>query len=189
MAIVGVGIDVVSIPDFAEQVDQPGTVFAATFTGAYLSADSEHWRLLHATLGYAFGGLLVAVSLQGFEDALREIPVLALFMPVVAGMGGNVGTQSSTIVVRGLAVGYVEANALGRLVARRTADLRRTATPVVDTIVDTATIEQATIDERYAHKSIIDVVHRLDRSEAAILDRRRRIADEHATVSARAPAR
>ena len=32
MAIVGVGIDVVSIPDFAEQVDQPGTVFAATFT-------------------------------------------------------------------------------------------------------------------------------------------------------------
>ncbi|HEX5143544.1 MAG TPA: holo-ACP synthase [Mycobacterium sp.] len=32
MAIVGVGIDVVSIADFAEQVDQPGTVFAETFT-------------------------------------------------------------------------------------------------------------------------------------------------------------
>ncbi len=32
MAIVGVGIDRVSRPDFAEQVDQPGTVFAATFT-------------------------------------------------------------------------------------------------------------------------------------------------------------
>ena len=32
MAIVGVGIDLVSIPDFAEQVDQPGTVFAETFT-------------------------------------------------------------------------------------------------------------------------------------------------------------
>ena len=28
MAVVGVGIDLVSIPDFAEQVDQPGTVFA-----------------------------------------------------------------------------------------------------------------------------------------------------------------
>ena len=34
MAIVGVGIDVVSIPEFAEQVDQPGTVFAETFTPA-----------------------------------------------------------------------------------------------------------------------------------------------------------
>ena len=32
MAIVGLGIDLVSIPDFAEQVDQPGTVFAETFT-------------------------------------------------------------------------------------------------------------------------------------------------------------
>ena len=32
MAIVGVGIDLVFIPDFAEQVDQPGTVFAETFT-------------------------------------------------------------------------------------------------------------------------------------------------------------
>ena len=32
MAIVGVGIDVVSIPEFAEQVDRPGTVFAETFT-------------------------------------------------------------------------------------------------------------------------------------------------------------
>jgi len=32
VAIVGVGIDLVFIPDFAEQVDRPGTVFAETFT-------------------------------------------------------------------------------------------------------------------------------------------------------------
>lgn len=32
MAIVGVGIDLVSIPDFAEQIDQPGTAYAETFT-------------------------------------------------------------------------------------------------------------------------------------------------------------
>ena len=32
MGIVGVGIDLVSIPDFAEQVDQPGTAFSETFT-------------------------------------------------------------------------------------------------------------------------------------------------------------
>jgi magnesium transporter len=66
----------------------------------------------------AGGGLLVAISLQGFEDALRSVPALALFMPVVAGMGGNVGTQSSTIVVRGIAVGYVEHTRIGRLVLR-----------------------------------------------------------------------
>lgn len=69
----------------------------------------------------AAGGLLVAISLQGFEDALRSVPALALFMPVVAGMGGNVGTQSSTIVVRGIAVGYVEHTRIGRLVLREVA--------------------------------------------------------------------
>ncbi len=32
-------------------------LFALTFVGAYLTADGERWRLLHVTLGYAFGGL------------------------------------------------------------------------------------------------------------------------------------
>lgn len=33
-------------------------LFALSFTGAYLTADSEHWRLMHVTLGYTFAGLL-----------------------------------------------------------------------------------------------------------------------------------
>lgn len=33
-------------------------LFALSFTGAYLTAESEHWRLLHVTLGYTFAGLL-----------------------------------------------------------------------------------------------------------------------------------
>lgn len=33
-------------------------LFALTFAGAYVTAESEHWRLLHVTQGYAFAGLL-----------------------------------------------------------------------------------------------------------------------------------
>ena len=33
-------------------------LFALSFLGAYVTAESEHWRLLHVTLGYTFGGLL-----------------------------------------------------------------------------------------------------------------------------------
>lgn len=40
-------------------------LFALSFTGAYLTAESEHWRLLHVTLGYAFGGLFVFRVLYG----------------------------------------------------------------------------------------------------------------------------
>jgi magnesium transporter len=42
-----------------------------------------------------------------FEEMLESIIALAAFIPVIIGMGGNIGTQSSTIVVRGLATGRV----------------------------------------------------------------------------------
>lgn len=40
-------------------------LFALSFAGAYLTAESEHWRLLHVTLGYSFAGLLVFRLLYG----------------------------------------------------------------------------------------------------------------------------
>ena len=38
-----------------------------------------------------------------FESSLNKLVYLAAFIPIIMGMGGNIGTQSSTIVVRGLA--------------------------------------------------------------------------------------
>ena len=43
-----------------------------------------------------------------FEVQLDRLAALAAFIPIVIGMGGNIGTQSSTIVVRGLATGVVD---------------------------------------------------------------------------------
>src|SRR5215510_3129098 len=40
-----------------------------------------------------------------FEDTIALLPALAIFMPIVAGMGGNAGTQTLTVVVRGIALG------------------------------------------------------------------------------------
>lgn len=40
-------------------------LFALSFAGAYLSADSEHWRALHVTLGYTLAGLLAFRVLYG----------------------------------------------------------------------------------------------------------------------------
>ena len=40
-----------------------------------------------------------------FEGAIDRLPVLAVFMPVVAGMGGNAATQTLTVIVRGIALG------------------------------------------------------------------------------------
>ena len=51
------------------------------------------------------GGLCGALLLGQYQSTLEKIVALAFFMPVVFGMGGNVGSQSSTITVRGLATG------------------------------------------------------------------------------------
>ncbi|MDR1225036.1 MAG: magnesium transporter [Tannerella sp.] len=49
------------------------------------------------------GGLSNSRILGGFENAFAENPKMALFIPLIGGTGGNVGVQSSAIVVQGLA--------------------------------------------------------------------------------------
>ena len=48
---------------------------------------------------------LVAAVVALFEGTIARVTALAVFMPVVAGMGGNAGTQTLTVIVRGIALG------------------------------------------------------------------------------------
>ncbi len=54
-----------------------------------------------------FGGVLVSHVIKNFESTLSQIIALASFSPLIAGMGGNVGAQTATIMVRGLATGEI----------------------------------------------------------------------------------
>jgi magnesium transporter len=69
------------------------------------------WENAKSRLPWLFasliGGLLAAIIIGRFEHILQSVLALAAFIPVVIGMGGNIGTQSSTIVVRGIATGRV----------------------------------------------------------------------------------
>jgi magnesium transporter len=53
------------------------------------------------------GGVGTGLLLQHFQVRLSEALFLLTFVPVIMGMGGNVGTQTSTIAVRGLATGRI----------------------------------------------------------------------------------
>src|SRR5215213_6279215 len=48
---------------------------------------------------------LAASVVALFEGGIKNVPALAIFMPVVAGMGGNAATQTLTVIVRGIALG------------------------------------------------------------------------------------
>jgi len=54
------------------------------------------------------GGVVAASVIGSYEYMLENIIALAAFIPVIIGMGGNIGTQSSTIIVRGMATGRIE---------------------------------------------------------------------------------
>ena len=54
-----------------------------------------------------FGGLFACLILRSFRLALERIVALAFFIPVMMDMAGNVGTQSSTVVVRSLATSNI----------------------------------------------------------------------------------
>jgi magnesium transporter len=117
-------IGVVEVDDVVDVIREEATEDILKMAGAgeelaearsFVGSFRVRWRWLMAA---ALGGTTAALSLSGFDTALARVPALAFFMPVVAGMGGNVGMQSSTIVVRGLAVGFVESDRVRRLVVR-----------------------------------------------------------------------
>ena len=64
-------------------------------------------------LGINLVTAFIAAAVVGlFEHTIEKVAILAVMMPIVAGMGGNAGTQTLTVVVRGLALGIVsESNA------------------------------------------------------------------------------
>jgi magnesium transporter len=60
---------------------------------------------LGVNLVTAFGASGVVALFAGVDSVIDRLPILAALMPIVAGMGGNAGTQTLTVVVRGIALG------------------------------------------------------------------------------------
>lgn len=69
-------------------------------------AKSRFPWLLFLMLSATITGLL----LGHYEDALAVMPILNTFVPMLTGTGGNCGSQSSTLIIRGLAVDEIEFN-------------------------------------------------------------------------------
>ena len=82
------------------------------------SVFTQSWHRGGWLLATLAGGILAAEIIGVYEDTLKTVAVLAGFIPVIMGMGGNVGIQSATLAVRGLALGRVQLGGPGRFMAR-----------------------------------------------------------------------
>ncbi|WP_280771520.1 magnesium transporter [Salipaludibacillus daqingensis] len=65
-----------------------------------------------------FIGLISGTILDSFEDTLEQVVALIFFMPMIAGMTGNTGTQSLAVVVRGLVTNETDRGTILKLVWR-----------------------------------------------------------------------
>jgi magnesium transporter len=84
-------------------LDPPRQVFRSRMT----------WRLIN------LGTAVLAASVIGlFESSIHAVATLAVFMPIVASMGGIGTTQTATVVVRGLAVGDLTRGVLRRVLMK-----------------------------------------------------------------------
>ncbi len=67
---------------------------------------SQSFRMRFPWLVVNLATAFLAAGVVGlFENAISQVTALAIFMPIVAGMGGNAATQTLTVIVRGLALG------------------------------------------------------------------------------------
>ena len=85
-----------------------------------VEADDSILTLTRARLPWLFLGLLggvgAAAIMGGFEEVLNNHAILLLFTPLIAAMAGNVGVQSSAIIVQGLANDDVKGSIGNRLI-------------------------------------------------------------------------
>jgi magnesium transporter len=72
---------------------------------------------LVVNLGTAF---LASAVVGMFTETISALPLLAVFMPIVAGQGGNTGAQSLAVIIRGLALREVDPSQRARAVAKET---------------------------------------------------------------------
>ena len=104
----------ITIDDVMDVIEEE--IFEDFYRMASLSTDervldsaSRSFRLRFPWLLINLATAFVAASVvKVFENTIQAVVTLAVFMPIVAGMGGNAATQTITVVVRGLALGELE---------------------------------------------------------------------------------
>ncbi len=98
--------EMLSIAGLREEED----LFASVWKAA-----KNRWMWLGVNLVTAF---IASRVIGAFEGSIEKLVALAALMPIVAGIGGNSGNQTGTLIVRALALGQITSNNARRLISK-----------------------------------------------------------------------
>lgn len=111
----------VLVEESTEEIQRIGGV-APLVAGYFQTPFLQVARSRAGWLAFLFVGSMATTSiLEYFESSLREAVYLVFFLPLIMATGGNSGSQSSTLIIRGLSLGDVEASDAGRVALREAA--------------------------------------------------------------------
>ena len=108
-------VDYIREKSAESQLAEAGLREAEDVFAPVLDSFRNRWTWLAVNLVTAF----IASRVIGlFEDSIAELVALAALMPIVAGIGGNSGNQTATMIVRALALGHVQDAYFPKLLAK-----------------------------------------------------------------------
>lgn len=105
-------VDVIREESEAEMLGRAGLREEEDIFASIWASVRNRWAWLAINLVTAF---LASRIIGLFEGAIEKLVALATLMPIVAGIGGNSGNQTITMIVRAMAMDQVSANAIPRL--------------------------------------------------------------------------
>lgn len=120
----GVFVGIVTVDDVMDVLEEETTEDFADISAArgavdldMISLEAAKRRLPWLVL-LLFIGMITAGIIGSFEQTLGKFTILAVFIPLIGGMGGNIGTQSLAVVVRGLALERLSRKRVYQLIKR-----------------------------------------------------------------------
>ena len=109
-------VGIITVDDILDVIDEETTEDFHKMAGVGASTeeylDMSIWHHVKNRLPWLFilmcSYVITGSIISNFEDVLSKVIVLVTYMPMLMGTGGNSGSQSATLVIRGLALGDVE---------------------------------------------------------------------------------
>ncbi len=120
-------VGIITVDDVVDIIHDAATEDMLKMSGTQIEEEDElmHSSAFHAVrlrvpwlLTNLIGSIVSGSILWFFRFTIQEVVAVVTFIPVIAAMGGNVGLQSSTLIIRGLATGRIELSDVRRVFKR-----------------------------------------------------------------------